>query len=100
METTKIDIIGGTVHCYNENSQEKISYKIDSSADEFLNRFSDNQDLLTINISNPIKRILRFYAITESIPKSVVELIYNDLSDEDKVLVDNFIKMIQSKYNG
>jgi hypothetical protein len=94
---TKIDIMVDTIYCYNELTNEMISYPLTSEYDFFMNEFSDTQELLSVNIYNPIPRIMKFYTIENSIPKSFVELDYIDMTKEQKVIFDSFIEMIKSK---
>lgn len=94
---TKIDIIIDTIYCYNELTNERIDYPLTSEYDFFINEFSDTQELLTVNISDPIARIMKFYTIENSIPKSFIELDYIDMTEEQKIIFDTFIEMIKSK---
>ena len=94
---TKIDIMMETIHCYDELTNERIDYPLTSEYDFFMNEFSDSQDLLTVNISDPIARIMKFYNIENSIPKSSVELDYIEMSNEQKVIFDAFVQMIKTK---
>lgn len=94
MEIDKIDIINDNIHCYNKEQSQNINSKIDSSMNEFLNTFSDTQDLITINISKPIKRIVKFYDINESIPASFIEKLYSDMTSSEKLILDDFINKI------
>jgi hypothetical protein len=94
---TKIDIMMETIHCYDELTNERIDYPLTSEYDFFMNEFSDSQDLLTVNISDPIARIMKFYNIENSIPKSSVELDYIEMSNEQKVIFDAFVEMIKTK---
>lgn len=97
METEKIDIIESEVIAYNTTLSEKKHYKLDYQMFDFMNAFSDTQDLLTVNISNPIKRVMKFYMIKEAIPSSQVELPYSEMSIEQQTIMDNFIAYITNK---
>ena len=55
---TKIDIMIDTIYCYDEMTNERIDYPLTSEYDFFMNEFSDTQELLTVNISDPIARIM------------------------------------------
>lgn len=59
--------------------------------DTFKLTFMDTQDLLTINVSQPLKRIVKFYNIQMGIPESFDELDYNLMTAEQKTILDNFI---------
>jgi len=94
---TKIDIMIDTIYCYDELTNDRIDYPLTSDYDFFINEFSDTQELLTVNISDPIARIMKFYTIENSIPKSFVELDYLDMTTEQKIIFDSFIEMIKTK---
>lgn len=57
----------------------------------FESTFMDTQDLLTINVSQPIKRIMKFYNIEMGIPESITELDYDSMTAEQKIVLDDFI---------
>ena len=59
--------------------------------------FSDTQELLSVNIYNPIPRIMKFYGIENSIPESFIELDYVDMTVEQKVDFNSFVAIIKSK---
>lgn len=94
---TKIDIIVDTIYCYDEITNERVNYPLTSEYDFFMNEFSDTQELLTVNITDPIARIMKFYTIENSIPKSFTELNYSDMTEEQKVIWDAFVTMIKTK---
>jgi len=94
---TKIDIIGTEIYAYNELDNTKEIYPLTKEYDFFMNEFSDTQELLTVNISDPIARIMKFYTIENSIPKSFVELDYADMTAEQKIIFDSFIEIIKTK---
>ena len=54
---TKIDIIKDSIYCYDEETDEKVIYPL-IGVDTFITEFSDTQDLLTVNISNPKARLI------------------------------------------
>jgi len=94
---TKIDILVDTIYCYDEITNERVDYPLTSDYDFFMNEFSDTQELLTVNITDPIARIMKFYTIENSVPKSFTELDYVDMTEEQKVIFDTFVDMIKSK---
>jgi hypothetical protein len=94
---TKIDIMIDTIYCYDELTNERIDYPLTSDYDFFMNEFSDTQDLLTVNITDPIARIMKFYTIENSVPKSFIELDYIDMTEEQKIIFDSFVEMIKTK---
>ena len=94
---TKIDIMVDTIYCYDELTNERVDYPLTSEYDFFINEFSDTQDLLTVNISDPIARIMKFYTIENSVPKSFTELDYVDMTEEQKGIFDTFVELIKLK---
>jgi hypothetical protein len=97
MEITKIDIYANQIVSVDELTGESNVLTITSEYDEFLTTFSDTQDLMSINLVHPCKRFMKFYAITESVAASFVEVKYDDLTTEDKGVFDEFVTLIQSK---
>ena len=96
-DVTKIDIIGQDIFCYNEDNGNREIYPLTEEYDFFMNAFSDTQDLLTVNIIDPISRIIKFYSIEESIPKTFIELDYINMSTENQIIFDAFVLLIKSK---
>jgi len=94
---TKIDIIGTEIYAYDELDNTKEIYPLTEEYDFFINEFSDTQELLTVNISDPIARVMKFYTIENSVPKSFTELDYIEMSKEQKAIFDAFVEMIKSK---
>ena len=94
---TKIDIMGLEIYAYDELGNTKEIYPLTAEYDFFMNEFSDTQELLSVNIYNPIPRIMKFYGIENSIPKSFTELDYVDMTVEQKADFDTFITMIKTK---
>ena len=92
----KIDIIGQVIYMYDKRFQSLGETPLTSEYDAFINEFSDTQDVLTVNISQPLKRIMKFYSIEMAIPKSFEELDYSEMTDEQKVILDNFITQIEN----
>ena len=90
----KIDIIGLVIYRYNELQEQQPSIPLTSEYDTFINEFSDTQDLLSINVSQPIKRIMKFYEIKEGIPNSFEELDYLEMTAPQQVILDNFINQV------
>lgn len=93
---TKIDIMIDTIYCYDEMTNERIDYPLTSDYDFFINEFSDTQELLTVNITDPIARIMKFYTIENSVPKSFTELDYIEMNKTQKVIFDSFVEMIKT----
>ena len=98
METaTKIDILVDTIYCYDEMTNERMDYPLTSEYNFFMDEFSDTQELLTVNISDPIARIMKFYNIENSVPKSFSELDYLDMTEVQQRVFDTFVVMIKAK---
>lgn len=87
--TEKFDIIENVTYRYDSDMQQQESIAFNDTA--FETTFMDTQDLLTINVSQPIKRIVKFYNIQMGIPESIVELDYDSMTAEHKATLDNFI---------
>jgi len=94
---TKIDIIVDTIYCYDELTNERVDYPLTAEYDFFMDEFSDTQELLSVNIYNPIPRIMKFYGIENSVPKSFTELDYVDMTEEQKGIFDSFVDIIKAK---
>jgi hypothetical protein len=94
---TKIDIIGLEIYAYDELENKKEIYPLTAEYDFFMNEFSDTQELLSVNIYNPIPRIMKFYGIENSIPKEFTELDYVDMTVEQKADFDAFVELIKLK---
>jgi len=98
METvTKIDIMGVEIYAYDELTNTKEIYPLTPEYDFFMEAFSDTQELLSVNIYNPIPRIMKFYGIENSIPKEFTELDYVDMTVEQKADFDAFVELIKLK---
>ncbi len=94
---TKIDIMGLEIYAYDELANKKEIYPLTAEYDFFMNEFSDTQELLSVNIYNPIPRIMKFYGIENSIPKDFTELDYVDMTEQQKKCFDSFFEMIKTK---
>ncbi len=92
----KIDTIGNIIYCYNSDFELLGSLEKTSQYDAFYNEFSDTQELLTTNVSNPIKRVMKFYNINNGLPQTTQEIDYIDMTSQQQAIVDNYINEIQS----
>jgi len=92
---TKIDIIGQEIASYNEETDERVIYPL-VGVDTFMNEFSDTQELLTVNVTSPKARIVKFYEITESIPERFEIIDYSDMTTVQKGLFDEFVNHIKA----
>ena len=87
--TEKLDIIGSVVYRYDSEMEQQEEKQLNNPV--FESMFIDTQDLTTVNVSQPIKRIMKFYNITDGVPESFVEIDYSIMIDEQKLAIDNFI---------
>jgi hypothetical protein len=87
--TEKFDIIGDVTYRYDSDMEAQDSVVFSDTT--FESTFMDTQDLLTINVSQPIKRIMKFYNIEMGIPESFTELDYDSMTAEQTSALDNFI---------
>ena len=87
--TEKFDIIGSVLYRYDSDMEQQESTTFND--DTFETTFMDTQDLLTINVSQPIKRIMKFYNINMGIPESFEELDYDSMTEQQKTILNNFI---------
>jgi len=89
MMTEKFDVIGNVLYRYNSDMEAQDSVAFSDTT--FESTFMDTQDLLTINVSQPIKRIMKFYNINMGVPESFEELDYDSMTTEQKSVLDDFI---------
>ena len=94
---TKIDIMGLEIYAYDELTNTKEIYPLTPEYDFFMNEFSDTQELLSVNIYNPIPRIMKFYGIENSIPKDFTELDYVDMTEQQQIDFNAFVELIKIK---
>lgn len=87
--TEKFDIINNVTYRYDSDMEQQGSVAFSDAT--FESTFMDTQELLTINVSQPIKRIVKFYNIEMGIPESFEELDYDSMTAEQKTALDNFI---------
>lgn len=95
-QTSRIDVIKGEIIVFNETANTKKIINLDSSLYRiFIREFCDSTNLVSINISIPIKRVMKFYGIRESVPNSWIELPYSKMSSQDKNILDAFINHVK-----
>jgi hypothetical protein len=92
----KIDIIGLQIFTYDENFNAIKTLPLTSEYNAFIKEFSDKQDMLTVNISKPIKRIMKYYDTEKVVDNTFIELDYNDMDNSQKLITDNFINKVNS----
>ncbi len=94
---SKIDIMAESIFCYDELDNTVETLPLTQDYDFFMNTFSDTQDLLSVNIYNPIPRIVKFYGILDSRPDTFVEIDYDTMNVPEKESFDAFVTLIKSK---
>ena len=94
---SKIDIMAESIFCYDELDNTVETLPLTQEYDFFMNTFSDTQDLLSVNIYNPIPRIVKFYGILDSRPDTFVEIDYDTMNVPEKESFDAFVTLIKSK---
>lgn len=95
MNIEKIDIIDNIVIRYDDMITIEVR-PLEDMLPSFWNEFHTDEELLTINITNPFKRIVKFYGIINSIPTSIEELEYIDMTLEQKSILDEFIASLET----
>jgi len=90
----KIDIIGEQIFTYDENFNAIKTLPLTSDYQVFINEFSNTQNLLTVNISKPIKRIMNYDDNGE-----FIESDYDSMTKSQKTKTDNFITQINDAIN-
>lgn len=92
----KIDIIGTSVCCYDE----QMNYLKEINLNEFQNvdfGYLNGAKIFSINISNPIKRVVKFSEINAVDTEAVfVEYPYSDMTDEQKADFDSFVQQAET----
>jgi hypothetical protein len=92
--TEKIDIIGKVIYRYNQDQEQQEFIPLAGEHDSLVNEFSDTEELFSINVSDPVKRIMKFYDIEDGVPGNMTELNYSDMTAPQKVILDDFITKV------
>ncbi len=87
--TEKFDIINNVTYRYDSDMEQQESVPFNDNT--FESTFMDTQDILSINVTFPVKRIVKFYNVEMGIPESFTELDYDSMTAEQKSVLDNFI---------
>jgi len=88
----KIDIIDTQVYCYNEQFELDKTLELSQFKDVNFS-YLDGAKLFTFNISNPIKRVIKFTEINSlGITAQFVEYPYDDMTPEEKLEFDSFVE--------
>jgi hypothetical protein len=101
MNAGKIDIINKIdLSVYSEDQMYFKVFSInDVDSSLFMETFSDTEDLLSININQPFKRIVKFYNINDSVPMNFIEIDYSSMTDEQKYIFDDFVEKVNTLFN-
>lgn len=89
----KIDIIGEMVYVYDQSFE--LIKSVDLSTVGTLSFLNEDVKLLTINITQPVKRVITFTKLNDiDSSAEFSEFIYDEMSVEQKSEVDNFISLL------
>lgn len=95
MNIEKIDIMDNIVIRYDDYMT--VEYKsLEDVTPNFWNEFHSDEELLTINITNPTKRIVKFWGIVNSFPTNIEEMLYIDMNENQKEALDEFISSLSN----
>ena len=91
----KIDIIDTQVYCYNE--QFELDKTLELSQFTGVDFDLDGAKLVTFNINNPIKRVIKFTE-TNSLNTTAefVEYPYDNMSEERKIEFNSFVEQVNT----
>lgn len=93
----KIDIINGYVYVYNNRFESIKSILLSDFTNLNLPHY-DGAKLYTINITQPIKRVINFQEINSLNSIAIfTEYPYDDMTDEEKSDLDLFIQEVENK---
>lgn len=92
----KIDVIDGVIYIYDENMEMLTSINLDTLSNLDLT-YLDNCKLFTLNISQPVKRVVKFSEL-QGIDSSAVfvETLYENMTEQQLLDFDNFVALINS----
>jgi hypothetical protein len=92
----KIDVINGVIYTYDENMEQIKSISLDTLEDLDLS-YLDGCKLLTINISQPVKRVVKFSELQGLETDAVfVETLYENMTEQQALDFNNFVALINS----
>ncbi len=91
----KIDVINGVVYVYNENMELINSINVDNLSLDL--SYLDGSKLFSLNISQPIKRTVKFSELQGiDTPAIYEETLYENMTVKQKSDFDNFANIINS----
>jgi hypothetical protein len=92
----KIDVIEEVIYVYNENMDLIKSIPLDTLEGLDLS-YLDGCKLFTLNLSNPIKRVIKFSELEGLDTRAVfVETLYENMTTQQATDFDNFVLLIES----
>jgi hypothetical protein len=92
----KIDIINEKVFCYDSNCELVKTLNLSDFKGITLN-YLDGAKLLSLNITQPIKRVIKFFEINGlNISAEFVEYPYSEMSEDQKTNFDSFVQQAEN----
>lgn len=92
----KIDVVNGVIYIYDENMEMLTSINLDTLSNLDLT-YLDNCKLFTLNISQPVKRVVKFSELQGIDASAVfVETLYENMTEQQLLDFDNFVALINS----
>jgi hypothetical protein len=90
----KIDVIDNVIYVYDENMELINNINIDTLEGLDLT-YLDNCKLFSINISQPIKRVVKFSELQGIDTNAIfVETLYENMTEQQVINFDNFINIV------
>lgn len=88
----KIDIINGVIYIYDTEFKLVKEMNLDGFNFNFL---GGEYKLLTINLTQPLKRMIKFTELNDlNTTAEFTEFLYDEMSESDKQDLDSFISML------
>lgn len=92
----KIDVINGVIYIYDENMEMLKSINLDTLSDLDLS-YLDGFKLFTLNISQPLKRVVKFTELQDlGVDAVFVETHYENMTEQQALDFDNFVLLINT----
>ena len=92
----KIDVINGVIYMYDENMEMLKSINLDTLSDLDLT-YLDGCKLFTLNISQPLKRVVKFTELQDlGVDAVFVETHYENMTEQQALDFDNFVALINT----
>lgn len=92
----KIDVINGVIYIYDENMEMLKSINLDTLSDLDLT-YLDGCKLFTLNISQPLKRVVKFTELQDlGVDAVFVETHYENMTEQQLTDFDSFVALINT----